>query len=117
MALGYKYLKFNSVDIPNPIQFDIMFDNIEAVAQSEAGTDLAIVTRLQKRTFTCSFQCTSTWLAEFRTMCGLSSGTLLYQGESITCRARIETANLSPYSEHVQRTDGLWTVAVSFTEV
>lgn len=117
MALGYKYLKFNNVDIPNPIQFDIGFENLENVETSEAGTDLAIISRLQKRTFTCSFQCTSTWLDEFRTLCNLSSGTLKYLGEDITCRARIETATLSQYSEHIKRTDGLWTVAVSFTEV
>lgn len=117
MALGYKYLKFNTLDIPNPIQFDIGFENLENVAVSEAGTDLAIVSRLQKRTFTCSFQCTSAWLDKFRTMCGLTSGTLTYLGENIPCRARIETATLSPYSEHVLRTDGLWTVSVTFTEV
>lgn len=117
MALGYKYLKFNTLDIPNPIQFDIGFENLENVALSEAGTDLSIVSRLQKRTFTCSFQCTSAWLDNFRTMCGLTSGNLTYQGEIIPCRARIATATLSPHSEHVLRTDGLWTVSVTFTEV
>ena len=117
MALGSEYLKFNSVDIPNPSAFNIQYENIEDVVNSEAGTELAIVTRLQKRTFSCSFDCTSTWLNKFRTMCGLSSGTLVYLSESITCRARIEYATLAPNSEYTNRTDGLWTVTVSFTEV
>ena len=117
MALGNNYLKFNDVFIPNPESMSVDYENIENVAQSEAGTDLAIVSRLQKRTFTCSFQCTSAWLDKFRTMCGLTSGTLTYLGESITAMARISNAALQPYSEHASRTNGLWVVTVTFTEV
>lgn len=115
--LGSTYLQFNGLDIPNPTSFNITYENLENVAQSEAGTDLAIVTRLGKRTFECTFQSTSTWLANFRTMCGLASGTLVYLSESITCRARITSATLAPNSEYAGRTDGLWIVTVSFTEV
>lgn len=115
--LGSNYLSFNSVSIPNPKDFNIKFQNIETVRQSEAGTDLGIVTRLQKRTFNCSFDCTSTWLAQFKAMCSLTSGTLLYQSESITCRARITSQKLAKNSEFTARTEGLWTISVSFTEV
>lgn len=115
--LGLNYLTFNNVSIPNPTAFNISYDNVEEVAQSEAGTDLAIVVRLQKRTFECTFQCTSTWLNSFRTMCNLTSATLVYNSESIVCRARITSATLAPDSEYAARTDGLWTVTVSFTEV
>lgn len=117
MALGRNYLTFNTTSIPNPTQFDIMYENLEEVATSEAGTDMAIVSRLQKRTFSCTFQCTSTWLTNFRALCSLTSGILSYHGESIRCRARIEGATLSPWSECQNRTDGLWTVTVSFVEV
>lgn len=115
--LGSNYLTFESMSIPNPDSFSIDYENIENVAQSEAGTDMSIVTRLQKRTFTCTFSCTSTWLSEFNTLCGLSSGTLVYLGESITCRARITNAAMQPYSEYADRTNGLWTLSVTFTEV
>ena len=115
--LGANYFKFNSLDIPNPTAMYVDYDNIETVAQSEAGTDLAIVTRLKKRTFNCTFQCTSTWLATFKTMCGLTSGSLLFQGETITCMARINNSTLLSNSEYADRTNGLWTVTVTFTEV
>ena len=117
MALGNNYLKFNGVDIPNPDQMSVDYENIENVAYSEAGTNLAIVTRLQKRTFNCTFNCTSTWLSNFKTLCGLSSATLVWQGESIEAMARISNSTLQPYSEHADRTDGLWVVTVTFTEV
>lgn len=117
MALGNNYLKFNNVYIPNPESMTVDYENLENVAYSEAGTNLAIVTRLQKRTFSCTFNCTSTWLSNFKSMCGLSSGTLVWMGESITAMARISNAALQPYSEHASRTDGLWVVTVTFTEV
>lgn len=117
MALGNNYLKFNDVYIPNPESMSVDYENIENVAQSEAGTNLAIVTRLQKRTFNCTFNCTSAWLTNFKSMCGLSSGTLLWLGESIEAMARITNAALQPYSEHADRTNGLWVITVTFTEV
>lgn len=115
--LGDGYLTFNSVAIPNPTNMSIQFDNLENVVESEAGTELAVVTRLQKRTFSCGCKCTSTWLSKFRTMCALSSGTLVYLNESIVCRARIEYVSLVNNSEYADRTDGLWEVTLSFTEV
>ena len=42
MALGYKYLKFNTLDIPNPIQFDIGFENLENVAPTTSSTTAKI---------------------------------------------------------------------------
>lgn len=117
MALGNNYLKFNNVYIPNPESMTVDYENLENVAYTEAGTSIGIVTRLQKRTFSCTFNCTSTWLSNFKSMCGLNSGTLLWLGESIEAMARISNAALQPYSEHASRTDGLWVVTVTFTEV
>ena len=115
--LGSNYLTFNNKAIPNPVDMTVDYDNIENVVQSEAGTDLAIVTRLQKRTFTCTCNCTSTWLTQFKALCSLSSATLVWLGESIEAMARITNATLQQNSEYAARTDGLWSVTITFTEV
>lgn len=115
--LGNNYLTFNSVVLPNPVSFDISFQNIETIKQSVAGTDMGIVTRLQKRTFKGTWQVSSTWLNNFKTLCALSTATLVYLNESITCRARISSQKLAKNSEYAARTDGLWTISVTFTEV
>ena len=115
--LGDNYLEFENVTLPNPATLAVSYQNLETVKSSVAGTDIGIVTRLQKRTIACTFNCTSTWLDNFKTLCNLTSGTLVFRSESITCRARITGENLAPDSEHAQRTDGLWTVSVQFLEV
>lgn len=117
MALGNNYLTFANKALPNPATFSVAYTNIESTKQSEAGYDLAIVTRLKKRAFTGSFQVTSTWLDELKTLCGLTQGTLVYRGESITVRPRISSSALLAESEYADRTDGLWTVSITFTEV
>lgn len=115
--LGSNYLKFNNVSLPNPTAFEISFQNIETIKQSVAGTDMGIVTRLQKRTFKGSWNVSSTWLNQFKSLCALSTATLKYQNEDITCRARIASQKLASNSEYAARTDGLWTISVTFTEV
>ena len=115
--LGSNYLRYNDFVIPNPESLSIDYENVESVALSEAGTDIGIVTRLEKMTLNCTFNCTSTWYTNFRAMGITSTGTLLFEGVSRTVRARITNATLAPYSEFADRTDGLWTVTMSFTEV
>ena len=115
--LGDNYLTFNGEALPNPTAFSIAYTNIESTKQSEAGYDIAIVTRLEKRAFTGSFQVTSTWKDKLKTLCNLASGTLVYRGESITVRPRLASAALLASTEYSERTDGLWTVSITFTEV
>lgn len=115
--LGDNYLTINNEAVPNPSAFAIGFTNIEAMKQSAAGGDIGIVTRLEKKTFTCSFQVTSYWLAKFLAYCNLAQCTLGYQGTSYTVRARITNQQLTPDSEHADRTNGLWTLSITFMEV
>ena len=115
--LGSNYMTINSLSIPNPQGLKIGYNNIEKTQQSEAGTDLAIVTRLKKRTFSFSAKCTSDWKSKFETICGLTQTTLVFNGESITVRARIDSANMEKYSEYADRTDGLWTLGIKLIEV
>ena len=118
MMLGSEYMTINSISIPNPQSgIKITYNNIEKTAQSEAGTDLAIVTRLLKRTFSFTVKCGSSWKSQFETICGLTQTTFLYQGESITVRARMDSSALEKNSEYTENTDGLWTLSIKLIEV
>lgn len=116
--LGSNFMKLNGISIPNPGQgMQIAYQNIERTAQSEAGTDLAVVTRLKKRTFSWNTQVASDWKATYETICGLSQTTFVFNGETITVRARITGATMAPNSEYADRTNGLWTLAIQLIEV
>lgn len=115
--LGDNYLTFENVTLPNPTALAVSDQNLETVKVSVSGHDLGITTRLQKRTFAATFQVTSTWLDKLIALCNLTNGTLVFRGESITCRARMGGYNLAQDSEHADRTDGLWTVNINFLEV
>lgn len=116
--LGNDYMTLGGLSIPNPQKgIKISFQNIEKTAQSEAGTDLAIVTRLQKRTFSFTANVTSAWLSQYRTICAQGSSTFVFMSETITVRARIESASMAVNSEYADRTDGLWTVGIKLIEV
>lgn len=115
--LGDNYLTFENVTLPNPAQMSISLQNLETVKVSVSGHDLGITTRLNKRTFAATFNVTSTWLDQLIALCSLTSGALVYRGESITCRARMGGYNLVQDSENAARTDGLWSVTINFLEV
>lgn len=115
--LGDNYLVFENVALPNPTSLSISNQSLETVKVSVSGKDLGITTRLKKRTFACTFQCTSTWLDQLFTLCQLTHGALVYRGESIDCRARMGGYALVQDSEYADRTDGLWNVTVNFLEV
>lgn len=118
MALGSNYMTIGGLSIPNPKSgLKIAYNNIEKTAQSEAGTDLVLITRLMKRTFSFNAQVTSEWYSKYRTLCATSTTTLVYLGESITVRARLSSASLSKDSEYANGTDGLWTLGIQLIEV
>lgn len=116
--LGNNYMTIGGLQVPNPKDgIQISFTNIEQTAQSEAGTDLAVVTRLQKRTFAFTANVTSFWKEKYLTQCGLAQTILVFNGESITVRARIESASMASDSEYVSRSQGLWTLGIKLIEV
>ena len=116
--LGSNYMTIGSLSIPNPQDgISISYQNIERTAQSEAGTDLAVVTRLQKRTFSFTARVTSIWKANFETLCGYAQTTLVLNGETINVRARLCSASMQARSEYAENTDGLWTLAIQLIEV
>lgn len=58
-------VKFNSEEIPEPVAWDENYTNVENVIQTEAGTDVVIVTRYGKLSVTAQFNCSSRWAAKF----------------------------------------------------
>ena len=117
MALGNSYLKINGEAIFNPTSLQIADTNIEQTKQSEDGHDLVTITRLCKRTFTFAFTATSTGYAKIKTWCAMASVTLTWNSESIVGRLRLTGSQLMPDSEYCARTDGIWTLNVTFTEI
>lgn len=118
MALGHGYLTFNNVVIPNAITMSEEYDNIENVNQSEEGTDLINVVRLQKLSLSCKFNCSSYWKNQLLTLAALSDATLVYNSTTYNnVRFRITSCGLVENSEDVANTDGLWEVSGVFSEV
>lgn len=116
--LGANYIKINSTAIFNPTALSVSYNNVETVGQSIAGNDLVEVIRLQKRTYTCSFDVSSTGLATLENYAAMRSCTVqIGTDASFTARVRITSKKLAKYSEYAARTDGLWTVSISMIEV
>lgn len=114
--LGNNYLKINGVTIPNPQVFEPAYATTETIKTSEAGTDVVIPTRYNKRTIVMSFQVTSTWKNKLLTFTERPTVTLLYKNESLTGRLRADKTTLKEGSEHIKGTDGLWTLSMKFFE-
>lgn len=117
MALGRNYVNLNGVALPNPESWQIKYTHLENVKQSEAGNDLGIVTRLNKRTFSATFNCTSYGADKLKAICSLTTCVLNYRGESIEVRPRLSVDKLQPGSEYLSNTDGLFVVSLALTEV
>lgn len=118
MALGYDYLTFNGALLPWAKKAGAKMTNIETVGTSEAGTDLATVTRLLKPRYSYSFTVTDFWLDKLLTMCNLAQGTLkINNGADKTVRPRMSGYDLAQNSELTDGTDGLYDVQIDFIEV
>ena len=114
--LGKDYLSINGNKIPNPTSFGISYTNVETVKTAEDGKDVGTATRLGKRTFDFAFTSTSRGRDKIKTYCLLAQSTLTYQGENITGRLRLKSEKLLSGTEYLDRTDGLYTLSVSFAE-
>lgn len=117
--LGNHFMTFENLAIPNPDPggFSIDYENIENYQDAEDGSRVGTVTRLQRRTFNLTITVTSKWWDRFLELCKLTSGTLIFRGESIEAMARITSAPLVPWTQYARRTDGLWTVSIAISEV
>lgn len=113
--LGY-YLKFNGVDFPNPNTPTMSSQAVENVSQSEAGTDLVVLVRASKKTWSFQFNLSSKMRDVLKGLTLLESVSMTYMGTSYTVRIRDYQEQLVQYSEWAANTDGLFTVSVKVME-
>ena len=115
-------VKFNGEAIPQPVSWSESSDVIEAVNETEAGTDQIIVTRFDKLTISCSFQCSSLWAKKFKTYSKLNQITVNFYDvlteayKTRTMRIRNYKVNLVDNSWHSARTNGLWEISFDLIE-
>lgn len=119
MAAEHPYL-FDQTEILWPMTWDESFTEIESVQNSEAGTDIVIVTRADKLSVSASFKVSAEWLDVFRHFKAMDSFTLSrYDGttndyDTRTVRIRGFRQNRIRWSEGF---DGsLWEVSFNLEE-
>lgn len=114
--LGKGYIKLNGETIPNPTKLKINDMNIETIKQSETAEDIGNSTRLCKMTFQFTFNSSSRGRDKIKAFCKLTECVMTFNGVEYHGRLRMTGESLLDDSEFCKRTDGLWTLTVSFSE-
>lgn len=115
-------IKFNDETVPDPIKFDAEQSTIEQVNETEAGTDLIVVTRYGKMSYNCEFHCSSMWAHKFAMyaradVIELSCYDLLADGLATkSVRLRDFRPSLVDNSRNVEGTNGLYRVTFKLEE-
>lgn len=111
-----KYIKINGQQMPNPISFEDGINPNENEYYSESGKRMTNVIRLDRTSWTATFQCTSRMKAILDGFCKTGSVTSQIDGGTVitgTLR-RASGGVLLPNSELCSDTQGLWTISVVF---
>lgn len=119
MALASGIIAFNNTPctIP-PRSVDYVFEQIESVMKTEAGTDMTTVTRLNKHKFTLGWEnIPSSFLDVLEGYATTATVTLTWRGNNYTCRVRDFKPKMVSRSEAYTLSDGLWNVTLTATEV
>lgn len=115
--LGNDYIKIDNVAY-TPSDFSYELQALEKVNQSEAGTELVSVVRLDKHVFHATWEgITSTLLDAIEALCKKPTVTLLYRNVSYTCRARGIAPQLLKKTYKYRRSDGLWNISIDLTQI
>ena len=111
-----KYLKINNTLMPNPESFEFTYNPNENIYTSEAGTELSNIIRLDRLSFSASFNCSSRLRDTLLAYClSPSVEVKIDGGAAINGRLRLSGAVvLVEGSELNTGTQGLWTVPVTF---
>lgn len=117
MALGNNYISINGTAIPNPRSFKISYNTIETTKMSEAGTDVVLPARFNKKTIDMTFQVTSRWRTILKGYTETPTVTMMAAGETMTGRLRFKDDTLKQGSEFIQDSDGLWTATFQFFQI
>ena len=110
------YLKFNNEVFPNPITPTKTSKTLENVSQSEAGTDLVVVIRPSKKTWSFKFNLSPGKKAILESLCEDESTTMVYMGNTYTVRVRDYQEQLVEGSEWLSTVEGLYECSVKVTE-
>ena len=112
------YLKINDEVLPNPNPgtFSYKYNPDESIFTSEAGTQLSQIRRLDRLSWSGSFNCTSRLKEKLATYCKTPSVSCqLANGTAISGRLRLGgDISLVEDSEKVKGTNGLWIVPLTF---
>lgn len=110
-----KYITINNNQMPNPISFEEALNPSENIYESEAGTQLSNIVRLDRYSFTATWNCTSRLRDTLKGYCITPSVDVTVDGVSYSGRMRLSGAiSLVENSENNTGTQGLWTVGVVF---
>ena len=122
MLLEYP-TKFNSEPILRPTKWELTYDVIENVNQTEAGTDVVNVIRKDKLSISASYKCSSIWAKKFQQYNNLSGSITvsIYDPytdgyKDYTMRMRNFKMNLKPKSEFVRYGNGIYEVSFKLIE-
>lgn len=111
-----RYIKIDNELMPNPTSFSYKYNPDENVFTSEAGTEMSNIRRLDRLSFSASFNCSSALKEKLETKCLAPSVTVSIDNcTAITGRLRLGgDVSLVENSERVGGTQGLWVVPVIF---
>ena len=115
-------IKFDGEEIIEPISWSEDSDVIETVNETEAGTDQVAVTRYDKLSVACAFQCSHRWAKKFKEYSRRDEISVNFYNiltESYTARQmRIRDFKISlvDNSWRTPNTNGLWNVSFSLIE-
>ena len=115
-------IKFDKEEIFEPASWEEVSEVIERVNETEAGTDQIAVTRYDKLSVSCAFQCSSVWGKKFkeysqRDEIAVSIYDVIEDGYKVR-RMRIRNFKMSLLgnSWKTPNTSGLWNVSFSLQE-
>ena len=111
-----RYLKINGTLMPNPIAWADNINPDETIYFSESGKRMTNVKRLDRITFTASFNCTSSLKDKLDALVKTPKVSVQFNNETAitgTLRRASEAA-LVDNSQYCNGTNGLWTVSLIF---
>ena len=117
-------IKFDTLPIPFPNSMDISNEVLENINETEAGTDIAQIRRIEKLTISMSFRLMDSYLAFFETF-AFSTNYIQVQFYSATLqtyqmknmRMRDFKYKLVESSEKVHDINGMYDISFSLIEI
>lgn len=121
MLSGYP-VKFDLETVFTPTSWEESSEVIENINETEAGTDQIAVTRYDKLSVSCSFNCSSVWAAKFKAyskkdFISVSIYDLIDKVYKVrNMRIRDFKAKLVDNSWNTPGTNGLWEISFTLIE-